>query len=472
MAKKSPTFTEIPLNVVGSNIFGRYPKISIEKTYNMIISDKWLVPTPGHELIKLLKENVVGRAIFNSSRYRHLMVIVDSDVYIIDLSLSVAKIGNIDTYNGDVFITENNANQIAICDKQHIYIFDYNASTFQKVTTDFRPIYIDFHNGYFVAAVANEPKWRLSALNNGTSWPANPENVGEFETKPDNVKATVAFPGHSNLLMVMGEIVSELWTNVGAALFPYQRNSAFNIDYGCISSSTIAKGDKFIIWLGVNEKSGLAIMYSDGGETRQVSNDGINFFLGTLRNPRSSYGFMYKQDGHLIYQLTFSDQLDNVTIIYDFATNAFFYMCDEYMDRHIAKSIAFFNGEYYFVGIADGGLYRFSADLTTYNNAVIPRIRVCKNIRLPDSSQFIVNNLTFTLEQGQSKLLSRIDLSVSRDGGESFGDIYGIELNDSAHRANKLTYWQLGYANDFIPQFRFWGHDRFVATDGIVSVYQ
>jgi hypothetical protein len=65
-----------------------------------------------------------------------------------------------------------------------------------------------------------------------------------------------------------------------------------------------------------------------------------------------------------------------------------------------------------------------------------------------------------------------VHLSVSRDGGESFGTIWSKDLNPRGVFKNRLVYFQLGSANDFIPQFRFWGLSRFVVTDGLVSLYQ
>jgi hypothetical protein len=457
MAKRSPNFQEIPVNIVGSSKFGRYNKISGEKTYNMIISDDWLVPLSGYEKVKTLINNGEGRGIYNSSRLKKIILVVDSTVFLVDNSLVIASLATIDSHTGGVSIAENNANQIAICDQQFIYIFNYATSVFSKITTDFTPAYVDFQNGYFIAAEANQPKWRLSALNDGTSWSANPENVGEFQTKPDNVKACVAFPGKSNLLMVMGENVSQLWLDTGSQLFPYSLNTNFNIDYGCISSATIAKSDKFIIWLGSNEKSGLAIMYTDGGEAQQLSGDGINFLLAKITNPEEAFAFLYKQDGHLIYQLTFPFEEDNLTIIYDFNTQQFFHLCDENMNYHIAHKCVFYN---------------MSSDIYTFNTNEIPRVRVCENIRTPDSSPFIGNNLTFTLEQGEGTEIERIDLSVSRDGGTTYGSSYGIELNALGNRKNRMVYWNLGHANDFVPQFRFWGKGRFVASNGILSVFQ
>jgi hypothetical protein len=472
MTKKSPVFDEIPINIVGSSKFGRYPKISSEKTYNMIISDGWLVPLSGYTAIKELIQNGLGRGIYNSNRFRHIVLVVDNGIFIVDSNLLIVQIATMDSYIGDVTIAENNANQLAICDQTNIYIFNYNTSVFQKITTDFTPGYIEFQNGYFIASESNQPKWRLSALNDGTNWPAAPQNVGEFETKPDNVKACVAFPGKSNLLMVMGENVSQLWLNVGSILFPYQLNTNFNIDYGCISAATIAKSDQFIAWLGSNEKSGLAIMYSSGGDVKQISTDGINFLLARITNPKVAFGFFYKQDGHLLYQVTFPDADDNLTLIYDFNNGQFFHLCDENMDFHIARKTVFFNGDYYFLGTNDGTFYKMSSDIYTFNGNEIPRIRVCENIRLPDASPFIANNLSVTLEQGEESDIARIDLSISRDGGVNFGSSYGIDLNSSGYRQNKLVYCGLGYGNDMVLQYRFWGQGRFVVNNAILSIYQ
>jgi len=472
MYTKAPTSKQMPLNIVGSTTYGRYPKISTENTYNMFISDGWLVDFAGYLITASLRDAGIGRGLFNSARSNKMVAVVDKYVYLIDSVLTSSIIGTLDSSDGDVFIDENDAKQIAICDKKDIYIYDYNANTFGKATIGFIPGYITFQDGYFIAAHANEPKWELSALNNGLSWPAAPNNIGAFQTKPDNVVACVRLPGRGGQLFIMGNTVTEHWVNVGYQIFPYQRTSSFNIDYGCLNPATIATGDTFIVWLGANEKSGPAILLSNGTQVTQISTDGINYKLGSLVHPEDSYGFLYKLDGHLFYQLTFSAEEDNLTLLYDLETKMFFTLTDENMNKHIAKRLVFFNDGYYFLSFTDGFVYRMSTDYVTYNLKEIPRVRICKNIRMPDSSQFIANSLLFTLEQGASADIQRVDLSVSTDGGVSFGSIDGQELNDLGVRHNKLVWWNLGWANDFVAQFRFWGKGRFVATDGMVNIYQ
>jgi hypothetical protein len=471
----SPTAKNVPLKIVGGNNFGRYSKISIEETYNMIVSDNWLVPYAGYKTVTQIEETARGRAIFNSIPLGKMIVVIDNNVYLIDKNLSHNKLASIETYSEDISIAENNKKQIAICDQKDIYIYDYENNVFDKARTegsplDFRPNYVAFQDGYFIAATADRAEWRLSEINNGFNFPALPNNVGKFESKGDFAKAVIPIPGKGNQLLVMGNSVTLHWVDVGYKLFPYQQTSSVNIDYGCTSASTIAFGDTFVVWLAVNEKSGPVIMLSDGVSIKPISNEGINFKLAQISNPENAYGFLFKQDGHLFYQLTFP--ADNITYTYDFNTKQFYTLSDQYTNHHIAKRLAAFNNSYYFISFKDGNLYELNSKYTTFDDKEIVRIRICPNIRLPDGSPFIVDFLTFTIEQGNADSDMRVDISISRDGGISFGSYHAIELQELGLRKYRANVFQLGYANDFIVQLRFWGKDRFVITDGYVRVYQ
>lgn len=473
MKSNSPNFTQIALGMVGSTKFGRYPKISVEQTFNMIESDGFLVDYAGYKAVSVISEGAnQGRGLFNSTRFNHMIVVIDNGVYIVDAAIAVIKIAAIETFAGDVFIDENDANQIAICDKRNLYIFNYVANTFQQISLDFIPNYISFQDGYFIAAVQGSPNWRLSALNDGTSWPAAPNNIGSFQTKPDNCVAVVRVPGRGGNVLVFGDTVAEAWVDAGLPIFPYQRNNSFNIDYGTLNPATIAFGDKFAIWLGSNEKSGPVIMYSTGGDPKTIENDGINFKLSSLNNPGNSYGFIFKQDGHLFYQLTFPDPDDNFSITFDFNKQAFYTVCDPNQNYFIAKRVVFFNDGYYFVSFNDGKLYKLGTEFTDYDGELIPRMRVCPTLRLPGTRPFIANNLSFIVEQGNADTDYRIDVSISRDGGVNFGNPAGYPLNAIGNRSNIFQIWNLGYANEFTPQFRFWSSDRFVVGEGEVSIYQ
>ena len=472
---------DIPLRIVGGNHFGRYNKISDEQTWNMIISDGYLVDYAGYKAItppSPLTNNPtsIGRGIFSSTIQDIMIEVIGNGVFSTDTHLVTTLVGNVTTSAGEVFIAENNAGQIALSDGVNIYIYKPVGGSFVQAVIDFTPGFIAFQNTYFMTPAAGTAQWRISAQNDGTSWPDDAQHVGQLQTKPDTVQAIVPMPGKGNMTFVFGHTVCEQWTFTGAALFPWQRTSSFNIDYGCINPSSIAYQGNFIVWIGISEEAGPVVMYTTGGDIKEVSTDGIDFKLGALTAPEDCSGFLIKIDGHLIYQFTF--KTDNLTFLLDFGGEEFFYASDENANYHIARKAVFFNNTYYFVSFNDANLYEISPRYTTYqysdtNIQDIPRIRICPPVRLPTQRPLIFKSLGFTIEQGQQNTGNNmaVDLSVSRDGAETFSSYIRNPLNDTGNGISRMVYYQLGRANDFSAKLNFVGQNRFAVSDGIVTAY-
>ena len=125
---------QVPVKVVGSSTFGLYPKISAEKTFNMFISDGWLVNYAGYRRINGQIDGSEGRALFHSIRGNFLIVVVDDKVYEVNSALGAQQIGTLSTRVGEVFIDENLTSQICIVDGNDAWIYNYTASTFTKQT--------------------------------------------------------------------------------------------------------------------------------------------------------------------------------------------------------------------------------------------------------------------------------------------------------------------------------------------------
>lgn len=523
----SQNIIEIPLNIAGGNKFGRYPKISIEQTFNMIVSDGFLVPYAGYKNVLNLGSSV-GRAIYTSTRANIMVVVIGYQVFSISPGISPTFLGNLAGAVGDVYIAENNNSQIAITDLINIYVYNWSiggpagfAIATQSANVP-NPGYISFQNGRLIVADVDSTNWYLSALNDANTWPTTSNSVGTLQSKPDQVQAAVPMPGAGNNMLLFGHNVVEQWQDVGAALFPYQRSSTFNVDFGCLNASSIASLDRYVIWLASNEQSGATVMVCTGNKTESISTDGIDFKLAELTNPTNCTGFLYRQDGHLLYQFTFPD--DNLSYIFDVETKLFFTVTDQSLDYHTARNVVFFNDQNYFVSLKGPNLYQFGSQFTNYQYEPddiqeIPRIRICAPIRFPDQRYRIFKSLGFTIENGRPNeqtvhnyytnsggtnictesgteictedgtnlgteddtltlsntiTLSseRVDLSISRDGGESFGSSLGLNMNPVGKRKSRFIYQRLGQANDFTAQLQFHGFGRFVCTDGIVEVYE
>ena len=519
---------QAPLGMVGSSKFGRYPKISVEQTWNMLISDNCLVPYAGYKDVVTVDATVPGRGIYSSSRGGIILAVYGSQAYIFNTALSATFIGNLNTNSGDVFLSENNNAEIAFTDGAYVYVYNYLTTTFKVSGTDFSlpaglssPGYISFQNGRLILANNGTTNWYLSAFNNAISWPSTANSVGALQSKPDKIQAAVPTPGGGNTLYLFGHNVIEQWQDVGTALFPYQRASTFNVDYGTLNASSIAALDNYVVWLAGNEQSGATVMIINNGQSKQISTDGINFKLTNLNNPENCTGFLFRQDGHVIYQFTFLD--DNLSYILDLETGMFFNVSDENLNYHIARNVVFFNNDYYFVSLRGGNLYQFGtqytdADYGSEGIKQLPRLRVTPPFRLPSQRMFIIKSVGFTIENGQPNIETTashetpgvginittensldllteggveiveeddtgptityvtysevVDLSVSRDGGETFGPSWRLDMNRTGNRKSRFIWQRIGQANDATFQFRFSGFGRFVIADeGIIEHY-
>lgn len=515
---------QVPVNIVGSSIFGRYKKISDEKTYNMFISDSWLVNYAGFQKVSEILKAGEGRALFHSVRGNFLIAVISSSVYKILGSLAPEFIGNINTTFGEVFIDENLSSQIFIADGESGWIYNWENSTFTQQTLTFLgnpvvPNYVTYHNTFFLIASTpssvNPQNWYAYERDTDTTVKLNTQFA--LQTKPDSAIAIKRLPGKGNNVLVMGETVCEVWTQIGG-LENYRRVQSFNIDSGCVSVSTIAANEEFVCWLAQNENNAPCIMVTDGSSTKRISTDGIDYLLQSITHPKDSTAFFYRQDGHLFWQITFYNKADNLSLIHDFTTGLFFHVSSERMNYYPARDVVYFNGNSYFISIDDASIYQMGSEFVGYNYSLdkqaypedIPRIRVCKTIRMEDSSVFRVGMVTFWIEQGYNEfylrdtatclgliksekgqqivsetgvpliaedgfcsgepIAPRVDMTFSKNGNASFSNGVGRVLNTNGNYRNQLRWWRLGMANEFTPQFRFWGMQRFVCKDGVAEV--
>lgn len=523
--------TPAPVNVVGSSKFGVWPKISLEKTYNMYISDGWMISFPGYKKVAQPAQTGEGRAIFRSVRGGFLIAVIGSGVYRLNANLVPIFISNISTITGEVFIDENLEGQICLVDGVNAYIYYYPGNLFQiqalvDVNSDpIVPGYVSYHNELFLISPAkssmNNQKWYSFEFATTTTITVFSEQT--ISTKPDRTVAVKRIPGRGNNVIVLGESVAEIWTYTGAEPVGgvsriYTRVSSYNIDNGCISVSTIAAGEDTIAWLAVNEANSPVIMVTNGAETKQISTDGIDHLMESIEFPEQSTAFFFRQNGHLFYQLTFFNPTDNLTLIHDFTSDQFFHLADESLNFHIARDVVYFNEKSYLVSLRDAAIYEIGDEFNTYDYSTlpasigdeIPRIRICKTIRKEDSSTFRCGMFTFWIEQGVTTFTSnegcdgvliteitentiisesgqtllsesgscmvdnnrpRVDMSISKNGNQSFSNIIGRELNEMSHFRNQIRWHRIGQANELTIQLRFWGLNRFVVSDGVAEIY-
>jgi hypothetical protein len=538
MAAQTPNAKEQPVNIVGSSTFGRYPKISGEKTYNLFESDGWLVPTGGFQLaLVLIMTAAKGRGGFVSIRGNLMVVVINANVYSINMNLDPTFIGTLSTQAGPVFIDENLNGQIAIVDGVNIYIYNYLQGPFLTMQTggvlsaNLVPNYVTFHNDLFL--IGNKPTttnrlgafWYAYQFATPTTIVQAVEGQFQLQTKPDYALAIKRIPGQAANVMVFGTAVCEVWTAVGTDKI-YRKNTSVSIDYGCLSVDTIAASDNYLAWLAVNESNSPVIMIYSGQNAEQISTDGISYLMSTIQFPAQSTATFLREDGHLFYQLTFYNPIDNLTLRYDLGLKQFYHVTDEDLNYFPAVDVLYFKGNNYFISLNDGSLYQMSTDFTNYNYNIIgstfvdfrlvkciPRIRLAETIRSPRTQRFRANVFTLTIEQGndngpvfdESEVLliaedgtrlvdetgiqlvaeisgqpsninplfdaPAIDLSIAYDGSVTFSNDDRRYMNPVGYRKNIMQWNQLGEANEMTLKLRFWSLGRIVCGNAILDMY-
>lgn len=429
---------EVPVRLVGSSVYGRYPTISVERTYNMFVTssadgeEEWLVNFPGYKaILALIDAGGEGRGIFHSIRGGFLLAVVSGAIYRINQTEGEpTQLATISSSTGEVYFDENLSSQIVFVDGITARIYNYSlASTTigdavyvnQPADTHFQPNYVTYQNTYFIFgnALTNNfgSQWVIfESGSDGTTladaYKLNWVQTLAIQTKPDFAKAVIRIPGRGNNVIVFGSSVAEIWSNVGGNLV-YQRNSSINIDYGVASVATIAASEDVVAWLAINEKSSPSLMAMSGGGAQRISSDGLDYLLETVKNPSKSTAVLYRQGGHLFYILSFIDTKDNFTVMYDFTTKRIYDLTDWDFTAFPARQMVYFNNNSYFLSFKDGNLYNISSDLTMYDlideasgTAVeriyeIPCVRLSNTFRMPNRPEkYKIKMFTFTIESG------------------------------------------------------------------------
>jgi hypothetical protein len=538
----------VPVQIVGSSKFGVYNKINARKTYNMFESDGWLVPYAGwKKVLTLISEStsdISGRGLFWSIRGRIGVAVINSGVWHLDTVVGARFIGNIATFSGPVFMDENLNSQIAIVDQLNIYIYNRATNALIKqesftnggtVPDDLTPNYVCFHDNYFLVGngnfTGNGSRFYAFRYTDADTISVATGGQLALQTKPDYAKAIVRLSEKGENVLVFGTAVTEIQSNSPIVqdgnILLYQRNPTVNIDYGVLSVATIAFSDNFVVWLGSNEKSPPVIMLFNGSQAKTISTDGINALLQRLEHPEDSFGFIYKQDGHVFYQLTFNK--DNVSLLLDFNNEAFYNVSDYNLNYHPARQVVYSGSKCYFVSINDGSVYEISTTYTTYDdntrrpghplydeaqNHVIPRQVIGDTFRMAGTKPFVIDNFYLTMEQGEDKAWTqytrddsgegiiteddiamvseddqqlvtdngaintlsyqpKVSFSFSPDGGTTYSNEVETVINFVGYRQNIAQLGvRLGRMNEFTPKLKFWGKSRFVVGNAQMQVRQ
>lgn len=132
--------------------------------------------------------------------------------------------------------------------------------------------------------------------------PFEPTFIAGKTAYPDNLITLIV---NRREIILLGSLKSEVWANVGAALFPFAEVPGYYIEHGIVAKYSVASQDISTYWLSQDLQGQGIVLRFRGYQTQRVSNHAIEFAIGQMSRIDDAIGMTFQKDGHIFYMLTF-----------------------------------------------------------------------------------------------------------------------------------------------------------------------
>lgn len=281
----------------------------------------------------------------------------------------------------------------------------------------------------------------------GNSTPFDPLFVASKSTYVDIIMGLISV---NQVIWIIGNQTTELWVDVGAADFPFQRVPEVLIMHGTVSTNSIATIDGSVFWLSDDTQGRNMVLQGQGYEAKRISTPAVEYEWSTYSVTGDANGMTYEQAGHSFYFLTFPTA--DKTWVYDLQTGLWHQRSSAdgtgVQHRHrmnVCVSVKnIYAGDFSnnLVYILDQGTY-------TDNGTPIMRQRAFPHM-LNDGNRVtywrFMTDFSYVHDTNPSDLIS---LDWSDDRGNSYGTPLTVRMNNTVD-GGAMTFWRLGTARDRI----------------------
>lgn len=479
----------MPRNTV-FNIFGGdgkvlFPHFDTQEVVNMILVQNHgrerefaFYPRDGLKAVKNLQNGGTGRFINEFDAQRKLMVVVGSEVYVLDAILDATKIGSMETSTGIIGFAQS-AKEVLLVDGSNGWVHNVETGTFSKIVLpDFPtlPTSTEFFADRFIVSygesdlnVAN--RVGFSGINNVLNWDAQ-----NFFSLPFGERV-IGLKQLGGRLYVFGNNVTQVWYNAGApAPFTF-REAQIDLPFGCAATGSIATDREYLCWLTRNKEGVSALAVTKGNQARLVSSQAIETEFEGYSRLDDANGFVYKNAlGDIFYQINFPTANKS----WQFKLNSELPFRDRWSqltynanDRHLANDHTYFGGKHYMVSYLGSKIYEASINFYDDDGFEIKRMIVSPTYSLPTNQAFVLNRVQAMVNRGasvdgfdhtanfNSDTDAEIHLSVSKDFAQSYGNRFRRKIGKIGAYRHIVDWHKLGYSNQFTLRFEYWNRTKF-----------
>jgi hypothetical protein len=229
---------------------------------------------------------------------------------------------------------------------------------------------VDIIDNYFVYNNPTTQQWGasdlLSPISLNTSYSLK-------DGAPDDLVALIV--DHREVYL-MGEISSEVWTDVGTVPFPFQRIPGTSTQHGIAAPFSLARLGNSFAYISRNSRGQAQIMQMQGYIPQRISTHAVE---NTLANQyiNDAVSWTYQLEGHEVYVVSFPTL--NLTWAYDATTqmwHKWLYTTDDNQyQRHRGNCCALFQGLVIVGDYANGKLYELDKQNYTDDGQNVRRLR-------------------------------------------------------------------------------------------------
>ena len=234
---------------------------------------------------------------------------------------------------------------------------------------------VDIVDNYFVY---NDPSTQQWAASNTLS-PITPAlSFSSKDGSPDNLVSLIV--DHREVYL-LGENSSEVWVDVGAFPFPFQRVPGTNTQHGIVAKFSVARLGNSFAYVSRNIRGQAQIMMMQGYIPTRISTHAVE---NTLVNQKvdDAIAWTYQLEGHEVYVVSFPS-LD-LTWAYDVSTQMWhkwlWVDSNNVYHRHRGNCLALFQGMVLIGDWQNGKIYELDPNNYTDDGDTIRRVRRCPHL--------------------------------------------------------------------------------------------
>ena len=382
-----------------------------------------------------------GRAGGSIALETEALVIIGSEVFIIDTIFAATNVGSITTTLGDVSIAIGGKYAL-IVDGTGGWTYDFDLGIFAAVTDinfPTNPTYVTELYGKFLVNNSGTQELYQSATYDPTKWDQL------LRVQVNYRSSYFSYP-----LIAQASINGRLFAFTSGFIQVYdfsgQAGFAFSIDrnlvfgYGILNATSLAVGvsggtnqeqPEFAIFLSKTPDGTLKFMLTSGNPPRVISTPSIDQRIESLTAPEECIAYIWTENGQTFYQASWTT--DNLTLVYN-VTNKVWFDVTYNNNRHFGESFCNFAGNKLITSYLDNSWYLLSENYLSNNGIPFAITRVTPNMRYEGYSNITGCYLEIWFEQGVGLsgaiepdsphyiygALPECYLYISYDGGQTY----------------------------------------------------